>query len=290
MSIAVVSAPLTDSRTALGATRRSSPGPLSREEPALPSRDEREQRTHECLGEARGTPSAGHRRLLEDEAIELNLPVAASVAHRFQGRGLETEDLEQVAYLGLVKAVRRFEAERGASFLSFAVPTIRGEIKRHFRDHVWAVRPPRRLQELRASIPEAQERLSALLHRSPTPRELARHLGAEPGQVLEALSSSMHFHAVSLDQPAEATGASLQQTPLHELIGSDDGDYARAESAIDLQDAIAALSCRDRQILTWRVTEDWTQRQIADALGLSQMQVSRLLRTILAGLRQQIGW
>lgn len=251
-------------------------------------RTEREERTQRLLMEARRTTQVVRRRELEDQVIETNVAVAASVAHRFQGRGLETDDLEQVAYLGLVKAVRRFEAERGASFLSFAVPTIRGEIKRHFRDHVWAVRPPRRLQELRADLPEAQEALGARLHRSPTPTELAEHVGADVEHVLEALSSQMHFRAVSLDQPTETSSGTSAQTPLHELIGVDDGDYARAEVAMDLEVAVAGLPERDRNILAWRITEEWTQRQIADELDLSQMQVSRLLRTILDRLRQQI--
>jgi len=251
-------------------------------------RAEREERTRQLLAEARRTTSPRRRRQLEDRAIEANVAVAASVAHRFQGRGLETDDLEQVAYLGLVKAVRRFEDGRGCSFLSFAVPTIRGEIKRHFRDHVWAVRPPRRLQEVRADIPAAQESLSARLHRSPTPHELADFIGADVEQVVEALSSGMHFRAVSLDQPTEAASGTSPRTPLHELMGAADGGYARAEVAIDLRDAIATLSDRDRKILNWRVTEEWTQRQIADELQLSQMQVSRLLRSILDRLREQL--
>lgn len=253
----------------------------------MTSREKREETTQQLLAAARRAPG-GERRRLEDEAIRVNVPVAASVAHRFQGRGLETDDLEQVAYLGLVKAVRRFEADRGASFLSFAVPTIRGEIKRHFRDHVWAVRPPRRLQELRAAIPEAQEALSASLHRTPTAEELAERVGADVEHVLEALSTGMHFHAVSLDQPTDAMSGAAPQTPLHELIGVEDGDYARAEVSLDLREAIATLSERDRKILTWRVREEWTQRQIADRLGLSQMQVSRLLRSILDRLREQM--
>ncbi|CAN5832451.1 SigB/SigF/SigG family RNA polymerase sigma factor [soil metagenome] len=252
------------------------------------TRDERELRTHELLVAASRTQDPTGCRRLQDQVIELNVAVAASVAHRFQGRGLEADDLEQVAYLGLVKAVRRFDASHGVSFLSFAVPTIRGEIKRHFRDHVWAVRPPRRLQELRADIPGAQEKLSARLRRSPTPRELAQHLDADVDQVLEVLSSSMHFHAVSLDQPTEASTGSSMQTPLHELIGAHDGDYARTETVIDLRGAVASLPERDRQILDWRITQEWTQRQIADTLGLSQMQVSRLLRGILTRLREQL--
>ena len=249
---------------------------------------ERDQRTHDLLAEASNAQSADCRRRLQDEVIEVNVPVASSVAHRFQGRGLESADLEQVACLGLVKAVRRYDSERGVPFLSFAVPTIRGEIKRHFRDHVWAVRPPRRLQELRADIPGAQERLSAHLRRSPTPTELAEHLGVEVDHVVEVLSAGMHFHAVSLDQPTDVSGGSLPSTPLHELIGSHDGDFSRTETRIDLSAAVSSLPERDRQILEWRITEQRTQREIATELGLSQMQVSRLLRGILTRLREQL--
>jgi RNA polymerase sigma-B factor len=251
------------------------------------SREGRSELTSKLLSQARYA-SDSERRRIEDLVIEANVPVAASVAHRFRGRGLDGDDLEQVAYLGLVKAVRGFEVERGAPFLSFAVPTIRGEIKRHFRDHVWAVRPPRELQEVRAAIPAAEEELTARLHRSPRPQEIADHCGLDVELVIEALSRGMHYRAVSLDQPLDA-GDQTSGSTLSDFVPTIDDDISWAETSLDLQAAVRTLSARDRQILARRIRDEWTQQQIADELGVSQMQVSRLLRSILARLRTIMG-
>lgn len=223
------------------------------------------------------------RRALLDHVVLLNAGLAESVAARYRGRGVDSDDLSQVAYLGLIKAVHGFTTEKNTEFVSYAVPTIRGEVKRHFRDAAWTVRPPRRMQELHAAISIAEPTLVQQLHRAPTDDELAVEIGAEPDEVLAAQTAadSGCFAPLSLDAPAAhgTTGA------VNDLIGGLDSDYDRVERLLLLEPLIARLKDRERRILELRFEEEWSQERIGAELGVSQMQVSRLLREILDKLR-----
>ena len=221
---------------------------------------------------------------LRQELIATNMPMARAVATRYRSRGIPIEDLEQVAYLGLVKAARRFDPSAGHAFSSFCVPTVRGEVRRYFRDHGWMVRPPRRLQELQRRALDAQADLGARLHRSPTAGELATHLGESMEDVLEALAVGGSFSPESLDRP---TGAG--DTTLGDLLVVDELDLESTEARVVLGPALDRLGERDRLILKLRFVDGRTQREIADDIGVTQMQVSRLLTRIFKDLRTYIG-
>jgi RNA polymerase sigma-B factor len=251
--------------------------------PRIPMSGSRAERTARLLRQAASSPEPERSRL-HDEVVELNLVVARAVAHRYRGRGEPLDDLEQVAALGLVKAVRRFDPAQEKDFLSYAVPTISGEVKRHFRDYSWTVRPPRRIQELQPRIMSALDRLTAQLNRSPSPSEVARALGASTDDVIEALTSDGCFHAASLDAPP-VSAADDDASSLLGVIGGDEGGYGVVEVRQDLRPALDQLSPRDRHILARRVEAGWTQQEIADELNLSQMQVSRVLARIRARLQ-----
>ncbi|WP_114422436.1 SigB/SigF/SigG family RNA polymerase sigma factor [Nocardioides houyundeii] len=221
------------------------------------------------------------RREIEELVVELNVEVARDVARRYRGRGIDQDDLEQVACLGLVKAVRRFEADKGRDFLSFAVPTIRGELRRHFRDRGWMVRPPRSIQEMQASINGAEEQLVQNLGRSPRPREIAAHLGVDLDLVVEALGASGCFVPSSLDAPlSPGEAAELGQT-----LGTHEFGFEAAEARAALGPVLATLTDRERLILELRFGQGRTQAEIGAEIGVTQMQVSRLLTATLAKLR-----
>src|SRR3954451_17957228 len=225
------------------------------------------------------------RHALTNELAAVNMPVADSVVSRYRSRGIATEDLQQVAYLALTKAARRFDPASGHDFLSFCVPTIRGEVRRYFRDKGWMVRPPRRIQELQQRISQAQRDMSTTLGRPAGPDELAEHLDERPADVREALDGHGCFTPTSLDRPVgEDQGSSLG-----ELLGSDDEGQSAAEARVVLAPVVRRLSRRDRHILELRFFEGLTQREIADDLGVTQMQVSRLLTRIFRDLRQHLG-
>lgn len=246
-------------------------------------RNERIQRTNMLLRRARTLRGRDRQRLL-DEAVELNIPVARSIAHQFHNRGESGEDLDQVAYLGLVKAVNGFDPDKGDEFLSYAVPTITGEVKRYFRDVAWTVRPPRRIQDLQAEITPAVELLSQELGRPPRPGEIAAHLGREPDEVAEALACGGCFSPTSIDD----RGPSGDGYQVAERLGEDDRGFARAEAVATLSAACRSLKARDQRILYLRFFKDWTQEQIASELGVTQMQVSRLLARIFRNLRDSV--
>jgi RNA polymerase sigma-B factor len=217
--------------------------------------------------------------------VELNMGVAEALARRFRDRGVAAEDLRQVAFLALVKAVERFDADRtDAEFLAFAVPTIRGELRKHFRDHGWMIRPPRRIQELQPMLTQASEELARTLHRSPRPSELARHLDASETEVVEALAAEGCFTPYSLDHPLHFGSSSFGESE-----GAEDPGQLAAEAQVMLAPLLDGLERRDRHIVRRRFFDDWTQREIGDELGLSQMQVSRHLTRILATLRGRVG-
>lgn len=228
-------------------------------------------------------PQSFPARKLVDELIEAHLDLARSVARRYRNRGVDLDDLEQVALLGLTKAAQRFDADAGHDFLSYAVPTIRGEVRRHFRDAGWTVRPPRRVQELQARIRRYQPDLEVQLGRSPRPSEVAAYLGEDLGNVVEALTADGCFTPTSLDKPLGEGESSVGQ-----LIGYEDGAMQSAEARVVLRPVLQELTERDRRVLYLRFFEGRTQREIADDLGLTQAQVSRVLSRILANLRVKL--
>jgi RNA polymerase sigma-B factor len=265
------------STVALSALSRSIPtGDLA---PAV-SRPERAQLTEELLARTAGASPEERQRLL-DEVVVLNIGVANAVASRYRSRGISSDDLQQVAYVALVKAAHGFDPSAGHHFLAYCVPTIRGEIKRYFRDHGWAVRPPRRIQELQARISTAQGELSYTLGRSPRASEVAEHLDESFEDVSEALASDGCFTPLSLDRPAGRESA----TSVGDLLGEEDSGRAAAEARIVLAPVLRRLAERDRRILLLRFFRGWTQQEIAQDIGVTQMQVSRLLSRILSDLR-----
>ena len=210
------------------------------------------------------------------------LPLADGLAMRYSGRGVETDDLLQVARIALVKAVNRYRPGAGPGFAAFAHPTISGELKRWFRDHGWAVRPPRRIQELRAGLAVEEERLRHVLSRDPQDAELARVLGVSVAEVDEARGCSAGYHAVSLDTPTSA-GTNLADFV---LITSSHAGTIEIRDA--LRQSVARLTERQRLVLRLRYVDELTQGEIGERIGVSQMQVSRILRGIVDRLRCEL--
>jgi RNA polymerase sigma-B factor len=221
---------------------------------------------------------AGARR----ELVERTLPLARTLARRYANKGEALDDLEQVAALGLVKAIERFDLEREVRFTTFAVPTIAGEIKRHFRDRGWMVRVPREVQELSARLTMQRERLTRELGRSPTVPELAQAAEAGIEQVLEALGAADAYRALSLDEPL---GDGLEAL---DSLGGPDVGFERVEQRHLLRSGLEHLPAREREILHLRFYEGLTQREIARRVGVSQMHVSRLIRRSIDALREQL--
>lgn len=248
------------------------------------SRD-RSAHTRELFTLAQSTDSPDERRQLLESVIVLHLDLAHAEAARYRSRGIPLDDLRQVAALALTKASRGYDVTTGHDFLSYAVPTIRGELRKHFRDHGWMIRPPRRIQELQARINAAEAELSYKLGRSPRPVEIADHLDECTESVIEALASDGCFVPASLDHPAGGDGS----TTLGELLPLDDDERQAAEARLMLQPVLSALGERDRRILNMRFYEGLTQREIAARIGVTQMQVSRLLTRILSQLRTGVG-
>jgi RNA polymerase sigma-B factor len=224
------------------------------------------------------------RRVLRDRAIEAWLPMACRLARRYAGRGESLDDLVQVATIGLIKAVDRYDLELGEGFLGYAIPTILGEIRRHFRDRGWIIRVPRRLQEMRMAINEANTKLTHMLGHAPTVAEVADHLQVSEEEVLEGLEGAAAYRATSLSAPTGADGG----PELGDMLGSDDQGYELAELHLALEPALARLSERERRIVSMRFYGNQTQSQIATQIGVSQMQVSRLLTAALHKLRVQL--
>jgi RNA polymerase sigma-B factor len=222
-----------------------------------------------------------------DAVVLLNLGLADGIAARYLGRGIDREDLVQVARLGLVKAVRRFRPELGQSFAGFAAPTIAGEIKRHFRDTGWMVRPPRRLQELGARMREVEKELEQDLHRRPHADELAQALQVDETQVRAAREAASSFHALSLDVPAGPTGTDAGGVA-DVLPEEDDDPFSAVDDAEWLRAALVDLTDRERLVLRLRFVDALTQSEIAERIGVSQMQVSRILRSTLVRMRGQL--
>ncbi|MET0133068.1 MAG: SigB/SigF/SigG family RNA polymerase sigma factor [Kibdelosporangium sp.] len=219
---------------------------------------------------------------LRDELVTGHLPVAEHIARRFAHRGEASEDLVQVATVGLINAVDRFDPSRGTDFLSFAVPTVMGEIRRYFRDSSWSVRVPRRLKELHLSISAAGNELSQRLGRAPTPSEIATHLGLSKDEVYEGLEAGNAYHSVSLDNMLTQDS---DNTSLGEMLGEPDSAMEGVDNHESLLPLIRNLPERERTILLLRFFGNLTQTQIAEKVGISQMHVSRLLARTLERLR-----
>ena len=223
------------------------------------------------------------RQRVRDELVEMHLPLVEYLARRFRNRGEPLDDLVQVATIGLIKSVDRFDLERGVEFSTYATPTIVGEIKRHFRDKGWAIRVPRRLQELKLSLTKATSELSQKNGRAPTVAELAQHLEMSEEDVLEGLESANAYSAVSLDAP----DAGDDDSPaVADSLGATDDALEGVEYRESLKPLLEKLPPREKKILQLRFFGNMTQSQIAAELGISQMHVSRLLARTLATLRE----
>lgn len=211
------------------------------------------------------------------------MDMARSVAARYWGRGESADDLTQVAYVGLMKAIHGYDPQRG-DFRSYAIPTITGEVKRHFRDKSWTVKPPRWIQELQADISAVTDHLVQELRRTPRTAEIAERLGIDETDVLTAMSADGCFTPSSID----GRGPSGDGYALSERLGAEDRDLVRAEIRVALRPLLEELPDRDRKIIALRFFNGWTQAQIASNLGVTQMQVSRLLGRILKNLKLQL--
>ncbi|MFI7540654.1 SigB/SigF/SigG family RNA polymerase sigma factor [Actinoplanes sp. NPDC049599] len=228
-----------------------------------------------------GAVTAAERAELRERFVELCLPFAGRLARRYRDRGEALEDLEQVARLGLIKAIDRYDPHRG-SFTAYAVITVSGEIKRHFRDRTWGVHVPRRVQDLSLEVGHAAVVLTAELTRQPTPAELAGYLRLPEESVLEALESSAGYAPASLNAPAGADGS----VEFGDLIGGADADLEAVDDKVTVSGLLLRLPARERQMLAMRFYGNRTQAEIAAELGISQMHVSRMLSRALSWLRE----
>ena len=225
------------------------------------------------------------RERAREQIVRRCMPLAEHIAHRFDGRGEPREDIAQVARLGLVNAVNRFDVECGSDFVSFAVPTIMGEVRRHFRDNSWAVKVPRRLKELHLQLGGATAEMAQRLGRAPTPSELATELELDREEVVEALIAGSGYNTLSMDSGG---GGDEDSPPLTETLGSHDTNLDRIENHEALRPLLDALPERERTVIVLRFFESLTQSQIAERVGISQMHVSRLLARTLARLRDEL--
>lgn len=250
------------------------------------TRVQRRERTARALTASVTVPSARRLELL-DYVVRINMGVAASLAKRFAHRGIEEEDLVQVAYAALIGAANGFDPGRDQDFLSYAVPTIRGELKKHFRDRGWVVRPPRRIQEIQSRITRAEGDLAQELGRQPRPSELAAHLGVEMDEVTEALAAGGCFAPSSLDRSVVGPGG-VDFVTVGDLLSEEDRSQDATEARVALGAVVRRLSERDRWILYMRFFEERSQKEIGDAIGVTQMQVSRLLARIMRDLRADL--
>jgi RNA polymerase sigma-B factor len=243
-------------------------------------------------GEDRAARSREDRRLLEryhrerdpaarEALVERFLPLARQLARRYQRGGEPLDDLIQVASLGLLKAIDRFDPDRPTAFSSFAVPTILGELKRHFRDRGWSVRVPRDLQEMSVRVEKVADTMARQLGRAPTPAEIGEEIGITTESVLEAREAAGAYRAVSLDRPHDDD----EGEGMAETFGVEDPGFGLAEDAATVESLMSVLSDREREVLRLRFAEDLTQSEIGARVGVSQMHISRLIRQALARLR-----
>jgi RNA polymerase sigma-B factor len=221
-----------------------------------------------------------------DKIVERCLPLADHIARRFEGRGEPRDDLVQVARVGLVNAVVRFDVGAGSDFVSFAVPTIMGEVRRHFRDNSWSVKVPRRLKELHLRLGAATAELSQRLGRAPTATELAAELGMDRAEVVEGLVAGSSYNTLSIDSGSGSDDDDARA--IADTLGDADAGLDRIEDREALRPLLEALPERERTVLVLRFFDSMTQTQIAARVGISQMHVSRLLAKSLTRLRDQL--
>jgi RNA polymerase sigma-B factor len=227
------------------------------------------------------------RDRLRQEIIDQCLPLAEHIASRYARRGETFDDLYQVASLGLVLAVDRYDPAKGTTFVSFAVPTIMGEVRRHFRDRTWAVRVPRPAKELQAHIGPAVERLAQRLHRMPTNSELSGELGVDREEMTQALLAGNAYSADTIDASPGEADHDLTAARATDELGTEDAGYRITDEAITVAPLLRDLPSREREVLRLRFFENRTQTQIGKQIGLSQMQVCRILTHTLNSLREQ---
>jgi len=267
--------------------------PSQPDRPEMRAREPGPAKRGAAAGLEGGELAALFRRLRADgdpgareELVAAHLPLAHSLARRYARSTESFDDLAQVASMALVKAVDRFDPERGSEFASFAVPTILGELKRYFRDSSWAIHVPRGVQERALAIEEAQRSLTTREGRSPSVAEVAAHLDLSVEQVLDGLQASQAHSALSLDAP-QGTGEEEGELTVAETLGDEDERFELIDADLSIAQAARALPERERRILYMRFVKEMTQTEIADRMGVSQMQISRLLRRSLARLRER---
>ncbi|MEU6082372.1 SigB/SigF/SigG family RNA polymerase sigma factor [Streptomyces sp. NPDC047108] len=232
-------------------------------------------------------PDGPQKEALRQQVVQAWIPMAERLARQFRNRGESLEDLQQVAALGLVKAVIRYDPERGSAFESFAVPTVVGEVKRHFRDHMWGLHVPRRVQELRNRVRTAHRELShSLDERGPSVGELAEHTGLTEDEVRTGLEALDSYATLSLD--AQASASADDGFALVDVLSDEESGYDRIVDRESLKPQLALLPERERQILYMRFFHDMTQSRIADELGISQMHVSRIISRTCDALCRQV--
>ncbi|MBU2666906.1 SigB/SigF/SigG family RNA polymerase sigma factor [Actinoplanes bogorensis] len=224
------------------------------------------------------------RPALRAQAIEAWLPMANRLTRRYAQRGEPFDDLVQTATVGLIKAIDRYDPDRGVEFVGYAIPTILGEVKRYFRDRSWTMRIPRRLQELRMAIGAARSELEHTLTRAPTVADLSAHLGAGEEEILEALEAGHAYRPDSLSTPIGDEGGAQ----LGDALGGEDAGYARTDFEVSLPPAMECLTERERTIVILRFYGELTQTKIAERMGVSQMHVSRILAHALRKLRAEL--
>lgn len=247
------------------------------------SRDERRKFTATMLRRAAETEEPVARKAVLDDVVLANIGVARSIASRYRSRGIATEDLEQVACAALVRAVHRFDGALASDFLAYAVPSIRGELRRYFRDSGWMVRPPRRIQELQGRVVATRDQLRAQSGASISHADIAGALDVSESDVAEALAAEGCFIPTSLDLPIGEGSTSTLGELLHDPQGTDQASAAEARAM--LRPVVRRLSARDRLLLRLRFFDERTQQEIADEFGVTQTQVSRLLSKVLRDLR-----
>lgn len=259
------------------------PVDLSQKSRVSRARTSRHLRTNQLLREAARDPEPLSRERVVEQVVLLNMPVARSVASRFRDRGVPTEDLEQVAYVALLRAARAFDPGLADDFLTYAVPSMRGELQKYFRDYAWTVRPPRRVQEIQTRVLATQRRLQHENAVAPSVEQIAGELGESPSDVAEAFNAEGCFTPTSLDAIRGDGSANLL-----DLVAAEDDELDPVEARVVLRPALRCLSDRDKRILKMRFFEGRTQQEIGNELGVCQMQVSRLLTRILQSLRRHV--
>jgi len=250
----------------------------------------RSARTRELFEQRAACDDAEGRHRLLEEIVTLNIPIADSLAQRYSARGLAIDDLVQEARLALVRVVESFRPEYGHDFLSYAVPSILGALRKQFRDSGWTVRPPRRIQEAQQAINQSRSDLLQKLGREPRVSELAAELDLDEETVIEALSADGCYSPASLDRRigGESEGDGAGRT-LGSVLGEDDASFASAEARVVLRPLLSRLGDRDQKVLRLRFVDGLTQREVGEEIGVTQMQVSRILSRIFDTLRDEVG-